>query len=98
MTEHCDYGESLDSMLRDRLVCGINDERIQRRLLSEGATVTLEKGVDIAQAMESASRQSALIQTYQQKSRDSVMNKVTYWPRESTSRECYRCGGCHYAE
>ena len=41
LTEHCDYGESLDSMLRDRLVCGINDERIQRRLLSEGATLTL---------------------------------------------------------
>ena len=28
LTEHCDYGESLDSMLRDRLICGINDERI----------------------------------------------------------------------
>ena len=31
LTEHCDYGESLDSMLRDRLVCGINDERIHIR-------------------------------------------------------------------
>ena len=28
LTEHCDYGEPWDSMLRDRLVCGINDERI----------------------------------------------------------------------
>ena len=50
-------------MLSDRLVCGINDERIQRRLLSEGAMLTLEKAIDI----ESSSRQSALIQTYQQK-------------------------------
>ena len=96
LTEHYDYGESLDSMLRDMLfmlVCGINYERIQRCLLSEGATLTVEKGIDIAQAMKS-SRQSAVIQTYQQKSRDSVINKVTSKPRESTSRECYCCGSC----
>ena len=67
LTEHSDYGESLDSMLRDRLVCGINDERIQRCLLSEGATLTLEKAIDTAQAMESASRQSALIQIINKK-------------------------------
>ena len=85
-------------MLSNRLVCGINDERIQRRLLSEDATLTLKKAIDIAQAMESSSRQSALIQNYQQKSRDAVINKVTNKSRESTSREYYRCGGRHNAE
>ena len=85
-------------MLRDRLVCGIVDERIQRHLLSEGVMLILEKGIDIAQAMESASRQSALIQNYQHKSMDAVINKVTNKPRESTSRECYCCGGRHKAE
>ena len=61
-------------------------------MLTEGATLTVEKGIDIAQAVKS-SRQSALIQTHQQKSRDSVINKVTNKPRESTSRECYHYGG-----
>ena len=28
---HCEYGDSLNDMLRDRLICGINDPRIQRR-------------------------------------------------------------------
>ena len=32
---HCDYGDSLNDMLRDRLICGIIEPRIQRRLLAE---------------------------------------------------------------
>ena len=56
LTEYCDYGESLDNMLRDRLVCGINHERIQQRLLSEGKTLTLSRALDLAQAMESAAK------------------------------------------
>ena len=35
MAEHCNYGSSLENMHRDRLVSGINNARIQRRLLSE---------------------------------------------------------------
>lgn len=35
LAEHCEYGASLPDMLRDRLVCGVNDESIQRRLLSK---------------------------------------------------------------
>ena len=33
LSEHCDFKSTLEEMLRDRLVCGINDEQIQRRLL-----------------------------------------------------------------
>ena len=42
-------------MLRDRLVCGINDVRIQRRLLSE-PELTYKRAFDLAQAMETAER------------------------------------------
>ena len=38
-------------MLRDRLVCGINDDRIQRRLLSE-SSLQFQKAWEIARAME----------------------------------------------
>ena len=31
----CDYKTTINDMLRDRLVCGINDTAIQRRLLAE---------------------------------------------------------------
>ena len=33
--EFCVYGETLNEMLRDRLVCGIDDESTQRHLLAE---------------------------------------------------------------
>ena len=35
LSEHCEFGITLDEMLRDRLVCVVRDIRIQRRLLVE---------------------------------------------------------------
>ena len=35
LSEHCGFGQSLDDMLRDRLVCGLAQARIQQRLLAE---------------------------------------------------------------
>ena len=35
LSEYCDYSANLDEMICDRIVCGINDDRTQRRLLSE---------------------------------------------------------------
>ena len=34
LSEHCNFGESLNNMLRDHLVCGINDSAIQKTLLA----------------------------------------------------------------
>ena len=42
-------------MLRDRLVCGIADQRIQRRLLTE-PDLTFAKALELAQAAEAADR------------------------------------------
>ena len=39
-------------MLCDRLVCGINDEHMQQRLLAE-PDLTCKKAVQLAQAIES---------------------------------------------
>ena len=40
-------------MLRDRLVCGLRNERMQRRLLAK-ATLTFDKALKMAQAFETA--------------------------------------------
>ena len=42
-------------MLRDRLVCGINDEKIQNRLLSETG-LTYMKAMSLAQSLETAAQ------------------------------------------
>ena len=46
LSEHCQFGDTLNDMLRDRLVCGINDQRIQRRLLVE-SDLTLAKAMEL---------------------------------------------------
>ena len=55
LAEYCEYGDSLNIMLRDRLVCGVNHEGIQRHLLSE-KDLTYEKALEIALAMEAAAK------------------------------------------
>ena len=47
LTEFCNFGERLEVMIRDRLVCGINDSPIQKCLLSEPG-LTYEKAVELA--------------------------------------------------
>ena len=62
LAEHCNYGDSLNEMLRDRLVCSINNnERLQRRLLAE-ASLTFKKAYDITLAMEAAERSAKELQ------------------------------------
>ena len=48
-------------MLRDRLVCGISDTRIQRRLLSE-PDLTYKRAFELAQAIEAAERNAHNLQ------------------------------------
>ena len=63
LAQDCDYGEILNDMLRDRLVCGISDDRIQRRLLSE-STLKFDKAWEIARAMELAAQNAKDIQQH----------------------------------
>ena len=42
LAQWCKFGNTLHDMLRDRLVCGMNEETIQRRLLAESG-LTLKR-------------------------------------------------------
>ena len=55
LLEFRNFGDTLDVMIRDRLVCGINDITIQKRLLSEPG-LTYAKAVEIAQSAETAAQ------------------------------------------
>ena len=55
LAEFCNYRASLDEMLRDRLVCGINNNIIRRRLFAE-SKLTLPKALEIALGMETAAK------------------------------------------
>ena len=48
--KHCNFGDTLDEMLHDRLVCGIANATVQKCLLTE-PELTFTKAVTIAQAV-----------------------------------------------
>ena len=55
LAEHCQFGDTLEKMIRDRLVCGINDEGIQKKLLGE-QDLTYASALRIAQGQKTASK------------------------------------------
>ena len=75
LSEHCEFGITLDEMLRDRLVCGVRDIRIQRRLLAE-PKLTLKRALDLALAIEAADKDVSEIQKADGYGGDASVNKV----------------------
>ncbi|CAB4030743.1 Transposon Tf2-9 poly, partial [Paramuricea clavata] len=52
---HCNFGEFLNRALRDRFVCGLNNVKIQNKLLTT-ENITFDKACQIAKSMEMAER------------------------------------------
>ena len=84
-------------MLRDRLVCGVVSERIQRRLLAE-EDLTLDIAFKLAQALETADRNAAEMQTTKgadhpsSNMADENVNKIRGKEKsDSKSIECWFC-------
>ena len=94
---HCEFEGTLEIMLRDRLVCGVRDPQLQKRLLAE-RQLTFSKALELAQAFESAESSSRDIQAVRSPSVPlpvhSVDKKGLSVP---DSVSCFRCGGKHYA-
>ena len=61
------YEDSLEEVLRDRLLCGLNRKRMQQLLLNIGASLTLQKALDIALLLESVIWQVEAVQNKIQK-------------------------------
>ena len=104
LSEHCEFGTFWDEMLRDRLVCGIEDPSIQKRLLAE-RKLDFQKALDIALAMESANRDLKNIgndvknvqlptssSVHKLSSRDKPKQR-----RSSSTFNCYRCNSKDHA-
>ncbi|XP_072304768.1 uncharacterized protein [Eucyclogobius newberryi] len=96
LAQDCNYGDTLQQKLRDRIVCGINDDRIQRRLLAE-TDLTCEKAYSIAVASETANKKALDLQNPNAVTRCFKLNKGLYSSGafKSTTQEYYRCKGQH---
>ena len=92
LATHCSFGEFLNDALRDLLVCGLKNESIQRKLLSQ-RKLTLTQAVDIAKGMEAATRDSHELQGQTpniQAIQSSAGTKAS--SGNAHHKPCYHCG------
>lgn len=95
---HCNYGEFLNRALRDRFVCGLNNPKIQNKLLNTD-DLTFEKACSIAKTMEMADRNTQ--EFHPSRSETVQINKLTEQGSKNTEKKnteqlsCPRCGGNH---
>ena len=94
LSEHCDFRDQLEEMMRDRLVCGVNDEKIQRRLLAE-SRLDFKKALELARAREIADKNTRDIQQGNsvEKLKEQPVNRLSKQQGKHAAKECYRCGG-----
>ena len=100
-------------MLRDRLVCGIFDKRVQQRFLQE-SKLTYDEALSKALAAETAAKDSKRLQQAQTEGKPPLEveekpavhhvgrstkspNKRNTQSKPSGDSACYRCGGKHQA-
>ena len=55
LSENCNFNDTLEDMLHDRIVCGVNDDVIQRQLIAE-RKLSFKKAVEVAHSMETVAR------------------------------------------
>ena len=102
LAEFCNFRPSLEEMLRDRLVYGVGNEKIQTRLLGE-AKLTYEKTMQLALSMETAAKNLKEINTPAVAGREHNCSSTgvgvykvalgkTLKPPDRQTRSCYRCG------
>ncbi len=107
LAQHCEYGATLPQMLRDRLVCGVKDDQMKRRL-SE-VELTFEKALTVCQAMESANKnvrdlQGLLMEETGQNVKSlkgaTAVHRVHSVEKKGRQKDivCYRCKGQHAPE
>ena len=100
LASHCEYGDSAKELIRDRLVCGIRNDHLQRSLL-EVAKLTFEKAFEIAQLHEAAEQNSKALNAPVDVHRTSTPTEHHSRPTDRTTDRAtiagYRCGGGHSA-
>lgn len=82
----CEFGEFLDQALRDRFVCGVRSDTIQRELLTK-KDLTISRAQEIAQGMESAEKNAKTIK------KDNPSDGLQF---VGLTKPCYRCGRKHH--
>lgn len=97
LAQDCNFGDTLTVMLRDRLVCGVNDDSIQRRLLAE-EELTFETALRKAQVIEAANKDMVDLHRDKGNRMGTTVFKMDTGEKNKSSVTglCYRCGGSNH--
>ena len=85
LATNCKFGAHLEEALRDRFVCGLNNEATQKRLLIEN-DLTILKAIEIATNLESVERSTHVMKS----SKPGVSVEANV--KAINTQPCYRCG------
>lgn len=100
----CEFKDLKDGLIRDRIICGINNQNIRERLLRE-TDLTLEKTLNICRAAEHSRQQLKTMHESSNANIDAVRHKTTREisrPTDASRRQvndqrkpCGNCGFSH---
>ena len=82
LAKTCNFGNYLESAIRDQFVCGLRDTKTQQELLCV-PDLTAQTALRKARAAEAIYKETCTI-------KDSSCNEVTF--NISTEKTCYHCG------
>lgn len=101
LADKCNFGDMLDRMLRDKIVCGIRSTELQKALLSR-SSLTLKEAESMVLAAEAAGQGIELMKNVDVKTEPGLHKLMDRRPARSTSRqeskECGRCGSKTHSE
>lgn len=86
----CNFDSFLDQALRDKLVCGINNDQMIKRLLSEEDSLTFQQACTLLHHMESVSKSADQIQNGTSYEANAISHSSRYRsrsPSQSKSRD-----------
>ena len=97
LSECCQFGDQLEEMLRDWLVCGCQEKQLQQTLLPH-QELAFDSAFKMALAMEMAEQEVRDLQQNTPQSVHAVHSSDTARTNAHLKKEqspCYRCGGKH---
>ena len=93
LTEHCNFGVTLNDMLKDRLVCGVNDAHMQKRLLADD-DLTFDRAQKLCLSMEAASRDAGILARSSTPAAEQPEGEAVH-KTDVRHPTCSRCGRQH---
>lgn len=102
LSKSCEFGDLTDSLIKDRLVCGVKQDTVRSRLLRE-TDLTLQKAIDTCRAAETSTQQMKAIQGMSAEGNVDIVKKKVLKNKPNkavehkpvNSHECGKCGYKH---